>query len=121
MDTQSSLKNKVAKEVLDQLLNDLGTYKITVPVAKQIARDTLNALDKIESHEKSLVDFYADLSVKHEPFKMLYTKVKGEVLRSHEENAYRDALSAIHSGDVGTAQQIASGALTKTANETAST
>lgn len=121
MDTQTSLRIKVEKEVLEQLLSDLVADKIDLEKAREIARETLVKIDEIEKHEESVMQFYENLSKKHEPFKMLYTKVKGDILRGREVNAYRSALMAIHSGDVGSAQNIAKGALATTANETANT
>lgn len=113
-----SAKQRVEKEVLGELINGLNTGAISVETAKEIARETLETVTKIEQHEDTVLDFYRRLSQKHEPFKLLYTKVKGEIMRGREIQAHKDALTAIENGQIAQAHTIAKGALAQTAHET---
>lgn len=113
-----SLKTRVEKEVVDQLIASLNNGSLSVEDAQQISRDTLGAVDSIERHEKSVIDFYETLAQKHPSFEILYTRIKGQLLRAHEVSAYKDALSAIDAGDLDTAKNIAGDAIDKTADET---
>jgi len=119
VDQTPSLKTQVQKEVLIEIIQGLTTKTMTLEEAQIIARETLAASDKIETHEESVIEFYKDLAQKHKRFENLYTKVKGDILRSREVTAYRDALSAIDSGNIDAAHKIAQTALNTTANETA--
>lgn len=113
-----SLKNRIEKEVLDQIMLCLENGSLKVEEAQIIARETLSMIDKVENHERNVVDFYKALADKHDQFDILYTKARGEVLRAHEENELKKAIAAVSVGDVVTAQGIAKGAIDKTANET---
>lgn len=113
-----TLKSRVEKEVVDQLIASLNNGSLKVEDAQQVARDTLEAVEQIENHEKSVVDFYEVLATKHKAFEILYTRIKGDISRAHEEAAYKQALSAINAGDVNSAKNIASEAINSTANET---
>ena len=113
-----TLKSRVEKEVVDQLIASLNNGSLKVEEAQQVAKDTLTAVDQIEKHEKSVVDFYEALATKHKAFEILYTRIKGDISRAHEEAAYKQALSAINAGDVNSAKNIASAAISVTADET---
>ena len=113
-----SLKNKIEREVLDEIIESLGNGSLTVGEAQQIARETIATIDAVERHEKTIVDFYKGLSERHKQFEILYTKAKGDILRAHEETALKDALAAIEAGNVDNAHKIAQGAIEKTADET---
>jgi len=113
-----SLKSKVEREVVDQIIASLNNGSLKVEEAQQVAKETIATIDAVERQERSVVDFYQNLAEKHSQFEILYTKVKGDILRMHEESEYKKALSAINSGDMSGASLIAQGAIVKTANET---
>ncbi len=118
MDQTPSLKTQVQKEVLGEIIHGLTGKTMKLEEAQAIAIETLAASDKIEKHEETVMEFYAELAKNHKRFANLYTKVKGDILRSREVTAYRDALSAIGAGNIDAAHQIAKTALNTTANET---
>ena len=121
MDRTPSLKTQVQKEVLKEIIHGLTSKTMNLEEAQTIARETLAASDKIETHEETVMEFYKELAENHKRFANLYTKVKGDILRSREVTAYRDALRSIDAGDIDAAHQIAQTALSTTANETTST
>ncbi|MEK7581452.1 MAG: hypothetical protein AAB512_04155 [Patescibacteria group bacterium] len=114
-----SVKTQIEKDVLARILLGLHNFTMTVEAAREIARMTLATVDKIVKHEETVVEFYRDLAKKHKSFEILYTKVKGEILRGQEITAYRDALNLVNEGKIEEANKIAQGALDITANETA--
>lgn len=114
-----SARKRVANEVLDQLISGLESGEITIEQARAIAHETLAALDQIEKHEDIIVDFYKKLADRYPAFKLLYTRVKGEILKAREMAHYRSALVAIEAGDVAGANEILKSAIEQTANETA--
>lgn len=113
-----SAKDRVAREVLDEIIDGLNSGTLTLEKAQEVARLTLATLDKIEKHEDAIIDFYRELSERYENFKVLYTKIKEEILRSREITAYRNALVAIDSGRIEEAKDIVDRAIEETANET---
>lgn len=113
-----SAKDRVAREVLDEIIDGLNSGTLTLEKAQEVARLTLATLDKIEKHEDAIIDFYRELSERYENFKVLYTKIKEEILRSREITAYRNALVAIDSGRIEEAKDIVDAAIEETANET---
>lgn len=114
----TSLKGRVESEVVDQLMTALNSGKITIEEAQDVAQITLSTIDSIEAHERSIIDFYESLAKKHPAFEILYTKIKGELMRAHEVTGYKKALAALNTGDIESAKNIANIALVKTANET---
>lgn len=112
-------KKQVEKEVLDTIVDGLNSGQLTVENAREIARETLATLSKIDEHEETVVDFYKNLAAKHAIFNFLYTRVRNDIAKSKEMSAHRMALVAIHEGRVDDAQKIATTAMSKTANETA--
>ncbi len=115
--TEVSLKARVEKEVLGQVISGLNSGGLTVEAAQQIARETLVAVSEIEKHEKTVVGFYEILAREHPSFEILYNRVKAEILRAHEVNAYKNALAAIDAGDMESAKNIANSAIAETADE----
>ncbi len=113
-----SAKDRVAKEVLDEIIDGLNSGTLPLEKAQEVARLTLATLDKIEKHEDTIIDFYRELSERYENFKVLYTKIREEILRSREITAYRSALVAIDSGRIEEAKDIVDAAIEQTANET---
>lgn len=116
---QQVTKKQVEKDVLSTIVGGLNSGELTADNAKEIAKETLATLSKIDEHEETVVDFYKNLSTKHPIFNFLYTRVRNDIAKSKEMSAHRMALVAIHEGRVDEAQKIASGAINKTANETA--
>lgn len=116
-----SAKTRVEKEVLDEIIDGLNSGKMSLEVARDAARETLMTVDKIEKHEDSILDFYNRLSQKHKDFKILFIKAKSEILSAREVTAYKQALSAVNSGDIATARKIADSAIENSANETTNT
>lgn len=112
-----SPKTRVEKEVVDVIIDSLNGGDLTVEGAREVARLTLGTLVKIEQHEESVVQFYKDLASKYPIFNILYTKVKGEIVKSKELSAYRQALTAIHAGNVDEAHRIASLTIKQSAHE----
>ena len=112
-------KKQVEKDVLSTIVGGLNSGELTADNAKEIAKETLATLSKIDEHEETVVDFYKNLSAKHAIFKFLYTRVRNDIAKSKEMSAHRMALVAIHEGRVDEAQKIARGSINKTANETA--
>ena len=115
---ESVAKERVEKEVLEVIIKNLYSGGIKVEEARLVARETLAQIEKIEKQEESIIDFYKDLSEKFPAFKVLYTKIKGELALPRELSAHRQALAAIHSGDIDRANKIAQTALVQTAHET---
>lgn len=116
--SQISLKEKVEREVLEEVIDGLNSGNLPLETAREIARETLDTIKKIEAHEESVVDFYRKLSAMHPSFNILYTKVKGEILMNREMSDYRKALSAIGEGKIEEANAIVNSAIAQTANET---
>lgn len=116
-----SAKTRVEKEVVDAIVDGLNSGEMTVEQSQQAARDTLAAIGAIEQHEDSILNFYKNLSDKYPVFKILYTKVKAEIIKSREISQYRQALGAIDAGNFDSAHQIAKAALGETAHETKTT
>lgn len=112
-------KKQVEKDVLDTIVGGLNSGELTADNAKEIAKETLATLSKIDEHEETVLEFYKNLSIKHAIFNFLYTRVRNDIAKSKEMSAHRTALVAIHEGRLDDAQKIASGAISKTANETA--
>lgn len=115
----SLAKKQVEKDVLDTIVGGLNSGELSADIAKEIAKETLATLSKIDEHEETVLEFYKNLSTKHAIFNFLYTRVRNDIAKSKEMSAHRMALVAIHEGRVDEAQIIASGAISKTANETA--
>ncbi len=113
-----STKDRVEKEVLEVIIKNLYSGEMKVEEARQVARETLAQIEKIEKQEESISDFYKNLSQKYPVFKVLYTKIKGELAVPRELSAHRQALVAIHAGNIDEAHKIAQGALVQTAHET---
>lgn len=116
-----SAKYRVEKEIVDAIVDGLNSGEMTVEQAQLAARDTLATVGEIEQHEDSILNFYKNLSDKYPVFKILYTKVKAEIIKSREISQYRQALGAIDAGNFDSAHQIAKNALGKTAHETKTT
>ena len=112
-----SVKDRVAKEVLDVIIDGLNSSEMPLPQAQQAARETLAAISKIEKHEESILEFYKNLSEKYPVFEILYTRVADEIIKSREMSHYQRALSAIDAGDLDSAHEIAKTALVQTAHE----
>lgn len=113
----NSGKDRVEKEVLEVIIKNLYSGGMKVEEARLVARETLAQVAKIEKQEESVIDFYKELSQKFPVFKVLYTKIKGELAVPRELSAHREALQAIHSGDIDRANKIAQSALVQTAHE----
>ncbi len=112
-----TVKDRVAKEVLDEIIDGLNAGTLTLEKAQEVARLTLAKLDEIEKHEDIVVEFYRQLAEKYENFKILYTKIKEEILRSREIVAWRNALVAIDAGRIEEAKDIVDAAIAQTSNE----
>ncbi|GEM_PF-3160565 len=112
-----SAKGRVEKEVLELLIDGLNGGELTVETARAAARETLVTLEKLDAHEETLADFYKDLSDKYPIFSELYDRVKADIVKAKEFSAYRQALSAIHQGELAKAHNIAQGAIVSTAHE----
>lgn len=115
--SQITLKDRVEKEVLDEIIDNLNNGSLTSEVAQQIAKETLEAIRKIEDHEESILDFYKRLSEKHPSFEILYTKLKAEILMNREISDYKKALLAIDSGNIDQAHSIVNSAISQSTNE----
>lgn len=116
--TQISLREKVEREVLNEIIDGLNTGSIPLEKAREIAKETLAEISKIEKHEESILNFYQKLSKMHPAFNVLYSRVKGEIIMNREVSEYRKALTAIDEGKIDEANTIVNSALGKTANET---
>lgn len=116
--THSSARRRVAQEVSDQLLKGLRSGALTVEQARAIARETLATLAEIEKHEDLILSFYKKLADAYPIFKLLYTRIRGEILKARELAEYKTALMAIESGNVSEATEILKDAINITANET---
>src|SRR3989344_1037970 len=112
-----SAKARVEKEVLDTIIDGLNSGQLTIELARQAARETLNALGEIEKHEESIADFYKNLASKYPVFNILYTRVKDEIVKSKELSAHRQAFAAIDAGNIEEAHKIASIAINQSAHE----
>lgn len=109
---------RVSKEVLDHLIKSLGSGELSVDQARKIATETLATLTVIEKHEGQILDFYKKLADDYPTFVLLYTRIKGEVLKAREILEYEAALKAIENGNTAQAQEILKTAIADTANET---
>ncbi|HSW70933.1 MAG TPA: hypothetical protein VLH77_03015 [Gammaproteobacteria bacterium] len=118
MVSHPSARRRVSEEVLDQLIKGLESGEITVEQARAIATETLKTLDEIEKHEDKILDFYQKLASQHPAFKLLYARLKGEILKAREISEYKAALMAIESGNVEEANDILKTAIEQSANET---
>ena len=116
--SQPSARRRVSEEVLDQLIKGLENGEITVDQARAIAKETLATLAEIEKHEDKILEFYQKLASQHPAFKLLYTRLKGEILKSREIAEYKMALVAIENGNVTEANEILKTAIEQSANET---
>lgn len=116
--TQISLREKVEREVLNEVIDGLNAGSIPLEKAREIARETLAAIKRIEEHEESVLNFYQKLSKMHPAFNVLYSRVKGEIIMSREVSEYRKALLAIDQGKIKEAHAIVNSAIDQTANET---
>lgn len=115
----SLAKKQVEKDVLDTIVDGLNSGELSADNAKEIAKETLATLSKIDEHEETVVDFYKNLAGKHAIFNFLYTRVRNDIAKSKEMSAHRMALMAIDEGRLDDAQKIATSAISKTADETA--
>lgn len=113
-----SARRRVAKEVSDEIIKGLNAGTMSLEDARAIARETLAILDEIERHEDLVLSFYEKMAEKYTVFKLLYTRVKGEILKAREIAEYRAALIAIEAGNVAEANEILKAAIAETANET---
>lgn len=113
-----SARRRVAKEVADQLIKGLSSGELTVEQARAIATETLATLAEIEKHEDLILDFYRKLSENYPSFKLLYTRIKAEILKARELAEHKAALLAIEAGNVTEAMAILNNAIAETANET---
>jgi len=112
-----SAKRRVEKEVLELLIDGLNSGELTVDKAREAARETLETLEKLDTHEETLAEFYKSLSEKYPIFAELYDRVKSDVVKAKEVSAYRQAIAAIHTGQMEKAHSIAQGAIVATAHE----
>lgn len=113
-----TVRKRVSQEVLDQLIKGLESGEMTIEQAKAIARETLATLAEIEKHEEMILEFYRKLASEHPLFKLLYTRIKAEILKAREIAEYKAALVAIEAGNVAEANEILKSAIEQTANET---
>lgn len=113
-----SARDRVASEVIAEIINGLNSGKMSLEEAQGAARLTLDTLNRIEKHEDTVIEFYKQLSGKYELFKILYTKIRDEIMRSREIVAWKNALEAIDSGRIEEAKDIVDMAIDQTANET---
>lgn len=122
MDTNTvahpSARRRASEEVLDQLIKGLESGEITVDQARTIAKETLATLAEIEKHEDKILEFYQKLASQHPAFKLLYTRLKSEILKAREIAEYKAALMAIENGNVAEANEILKAAIAQSANET---
>lgn len=107
----------VAREVVQIIIDGLNAGTLPLEQARTAAKETLDTLDRIEKHEESVAEFYKALSQKYPIFGKLYSKMVGEMTKAKELTAYKQALTAIHSGDVNQAHKIASSAIAQSAHE----
>lgn len=114
----TSARRRVAQEVLDQIIKGLQNGELTVEQSRAIATETLATLEAIEKHEDLILDFYRKLSETYPSFKLLYTRIRGEVLKARELLDWKAALMAVEAGNVPEATEILKTALQQTANET---
>lgn len=112
-------RSRVSKEVLEHLTKSLQNGDLTIDQARKIASETLATLAEIEKHEEQVLDFYKKLADNYPTFVLLYTRIKGEVLKAREILEYEAALKAIENGNTKQAQEILKTAIADTANETA--
>lgn len=118
MDGAISERRRVADEVLDQLIKGLSSGQISVEQSRAIATETLAVLERIEEHEDLIMDYYKKMAEKYTVFKLLYTRIKSEILKAREIAQYKAALMAIEAGNVAEANEILKAAIADTANET---
>lgn len=111
-------RTRVSKEVLEHLVKSLESGELTVEQARKIAGETLATLTEIEKHEEQILDFYKKLADDYPTFVLLYTRIKGEVIKAREILEYEAALKAIENGNTAQAQEILKVAIADTANET---
>jgi len=111
-------RTRVYKEVLEHLVKSLESGELTVEQARKIAGETLATLTEIEKHEEQILDFYKKLADDYPTFVLLYTRIKGEVIKAREILEYEAALKAIENGNTAQAQEILKVAIADTANET---
>lgn len=116
-----SAKGRVEKEVLELLIDGLNSGELTVDKAREAARETLATLEKLDTHEETLAEFYKNLSEKYPIFAELYDRVKSDVVKAKEFSAYRQAITAIHTGEIDKAHAIANNAIVATAHESTNT
>lgn len=116
-----SAKDRVEKEVLNLILSEMESGKLTLPQAQDVAKVTLEKIGEIEAHQEAVLTFYESLARKYPAFQLLYTQAKGDLVKSKELTAYKQALEAIHAGNVAGANQIVESAVAQTANETTNT
>ena len=91
---------------------------MSIEDARAIAKETLVILDEIEKHDDLILSFYEKMAKKYTVFKLLYTRVKGEILKAREIAEYKAALMAIEDGNVAEANEILKAAIAETAYET---
>ena len=113
-----SARRRVAKEVFDEIIKGLNSGTMSVEEARLIALETLAMLDEIEKHEDLILSFYEKMAEKYVPFKLLYTRIKGEILKAREIAEYKAALMAVEAGNVAEANEILKAAIAETASET---
>ncbi|MBI3341628.1 hypothetical protein HY024_00735 [Candidatus Curtissbacteria bacterium] len=115
---QPSARRRVAQDVSNELLKGLRSGSLTVEQAQAIAKETLATLAEIEKHEDMILSFYQKLAESYPTFKLLYTRLRGEILKAREIAEWKNALVAIESGNVAGATEILKDAIEETANET---
>lgn len=113
-----SFKTRIEKEVLEVIIDGLNSGDLTVESARQVAKEVLATLEKIEKHEESIAEFYKNLAEKYPVFNLLYTRINAEIVKSKELSAHRQALAAIDAGNIDEAHKIAQMAINQSANET---
>src|SRR3972149_8580806 len=113
-----AVKRRIEKEVLEVIIDGLNSGDLTVESARQVAKEVLATLEKIDKHEESIAQFYKSLAQKYPVFNFLYTRINAEIVKSKELSAHRQALAAIDAGNIDEAHKIASMAINKSAHET---
>ena len=113
-----SAKKRIEKEVLEVIMDGLASGDIDNQKAQEIAKDALSTLKMLDEHEETIEKFYKNLAEKYAIFKILYTKVRAEIVKARELSAHRKALAAIDAGDVAGAHQITVRAISETSHET---
>jgi len=105
VEPQATDKEKIEKAVLDIIISDLRSGRMTVEEAREIARLTLEQIHQIDSDEKVL-NLFSLLSRSHKSFEELYVRQKSDSIKRKEVFVWQTALELIHQGKFDAAQEL---------------